>query len=411
LPSAVFGLLGILFVYLIATRLTSPSTALLAAFLLAVNPLDVWYGQEARWYAQWTAMSTLSWILLLRVMDQPTFRRWGAYATAVVLNCYTFVLTPLVVIVQALAILVYARTHARQQLLRQFATTAIVAVLACLPVLFVVAQELGTRTGTPRPFTLSALPYTFYAYSVGLTYGPSVFELHSVDGLIDVLRRHLEILPAFLLFSLLTLKGVVALWREGNRGRLVVCWFLGTPVLLFALNGVSGVAYNVRYTLASLPAYIIVLASALISIKSIRWRLGASIALLIFVGISLVNNYGDWRYDRPHVRNAIIQALEHETTLPAFATCGQVSLAVNHYARRAGLDVAEVCHGSHGVQLPSDTTAPLWLLVGRDYNNAASECLDSLSDRYRVAARSSVPGVELWRLIPQEITRQKAEES
>lgn len=51
LPSAIFSLANVGLLYLLGRRLADRETALLAAALLAVSPLDVWYAQEARMYA------------------------------------------------------------------------------------------------------------------------------------------------------------------------------------------------------------------------------------------------------------------------------------------------------------------------------------------------------------------------
>lgn len=51
LPSALFSLANVGLLYLLGRRLADRKTALLAAALLAVSPLDVWYAQEARMYA------------------------------------------------------------------------------------------------------------------------------------------------------------------------------------------------------------------------------------------------------------------------------------------------------------------------------------------------------------------------
>ena len=64
-PSLIFGSLGVLGLFAFARLFVSFATALLAMTLLAISPLDIWYSQEARWYAQWSFVTTLSYIALV----------------------------------------------------------------------------------------------------------------------------------------------------------------------------------------------------------------------------------------------------------------------------------------------------------------------------------------------------------
>ncbi|MBI4036754.1 glycosyltransferase family 39 protein [Candidatus Daviesbacteria bacterium] len=50
-PSVVFGILTIFVIYRLVKKLISNNVALLAALLLAINPLHIYYSQEARMYA------------------------------------------------------------------------------------------------------------------------------------------------------------------------------------------------------------------------------------------------------------------------------------------------------------------------------------------------------------------------
>ena len=51
LPSVIFGLLTIWLVFLIGRKLYSKTLGILAALLLALNPLHIYYSQEARMYS------------------------------------------------------------------------------------------------------------------------------------------------------------------------------------------------------------------------------------------------------------------------------------------------------------------------------------------------------------------------
>jgi uncharacterized membrane protein len=58
--AAVFSLLGLPLLYQVGRRLFNSRVGLLAMLLLALNPLHVWFAQEARMYSVLSALVTLS---------------------------------------------------------------------------------------------------------------------------------------------------------------------------------------------------------------------------------------------------------------------------------------------------------------------------------------------------------------
>ena len=80
--SAAFGVATIGVVWALARRLGGDRAALLAAALVAFNPLLVWFSQEARAYALLALLGALSALLWLRALEQPRaagrLLAWGA---------------------------------------------------------------------------------------------------------------------------------------------------------------------------------------------------------------------------------------------------------------------------------------------------------------------------------------------
>ena len=91
-PSALFGAMSAGMVYVIASRIGSCRAGIVAGLLMALSPLQVQYGQEARSYTLVTLLITVALWGLLRLAQQPQraavdVRRrdaerigWGAYA-------------------------------------------------------------------------------------------------------------------------------------------------------------------------------------------------------------------------------------------------------------------------------------------------------------------------------------------
>ncbi len=100
--SALWGVLTIAVVGLVGRRLANERVGLAAAVLTAVNPIMVWYSQEARAYAMVIFLSALSLLLLLWALERPESRRlaaWGVCGAAAISTHYfaVFVIVPEVV--------------------------------------------------------------------------------------------------------------------------------------------------------------------------------------------------------------------------------------------------------------------------------------------------------------------------
>ncbi len=106
LPSAMFGVATVAVAWAIGHELEGPptrrATAIAAAAFVAVNPLFVWYSQEARAYELFVLTSALAMLCFLRAQQEPTPRRLVAFAvmaSLALLSHYfaAFLLAPMIV--------------------------------------------------------------------------------------------------------------------------------------------------------------------------------------------------------------------------------------------------------------------------------------------------------------------------
>jgi mannosyltransferase len=103
LPSAAFGVATVAVAWAIGRELTGRrATAIAAAAFVAVNPLFVWYSQEARAYGLFVLTSALAMLCFLRARQEPTPRRLAAFAATASLTLLShyfaaFLLAPMIV--------------------------------------------------------------------------------------------------------------------------------------------------------------------------------------------------------------------------------------------------------------------------------------------------------------------------
>ena len=103
LPSAVFGVATVATAWAIGRELTGcRATAITVAAFVAVNPLFVWYSQEARAYGLFVLTSALAMLCFLRARREPTPGRLAAFAATASLALLShyfaaFLLAPMIV--------------------------------------------------------------------------------------------------------------------------------------------------------------------------------------------------------------------------------------------------------------------------------------------------------------------------
>ena len=176
LPSALAGIATVAVAWGIGRELAGTRAAAACAALVAVNPLFVWYSQEARAYALFVLLSALAMLCFLRARRQPTRGRMAAFALCSSLALLThyfsvFLLAPMVLV------LLGDRATRRAALPAAGVIAAVGAAL--LPLLIAQGghhtQWIGRWALTSR---LQAIPQYFLTGYSGAPLG------HSVEALI-----------------------------------------------------------------------------------------------------------------------------------------------------------------------------------------------------------------------------------
>ena len=132
--SVLIGAATVPIAYLAAKELVSRRAGLVVAMLVTVNPLLVWYGQEARSYVLLVFFFTLSLLFLARSLHAPEERlarevTWWALASAAALATHHFAL--FVIVAEALWLL-RARREARSPRIAAGALAVVGAAVATL---------------------------------------------------------------------------------------------------------------------------------------------------------------------------------------------------------------------------------------------------------------------------------------
>jgi hypothetical protein len=103
LPSALAGIATVPVVWAIGNELSGRRAALIGAAVVAVDPLFLWYSQEARAYALFVLFAALAMFCFVRLLDAPSGKRaaWFALSGALALLTHyfaVFLLIPMVLL-------------------------------------------------------------------------------------------------------------------------------------------------------------------------------------------------------------------------------------------------------------------------------------------------------------------------
>jgi hypothetical protein len=196
----------------------------------------------------------------------------------------------------------------------------------------VITDEQSRSPGAlPITDLVGAIPYTFFAFSVGFSLGPSVRELHESRSISTLLSYAPTLVPIGLLFATVFVLGLGRLRRSKNTGVFLLLW-LGVPIVgVFVIATMTSYhVYNTRYTAIALPAYILILAAGIATFRRQLVQITILSGLLFVNGLSLAHYYFNPRYAREDARSAAQYLESRARPADIILSVGNVT-ALQHY--------------------------------------------------------------------------------
>jgi len=282
-----------------AWRLRGSLAGVIAAVLVAANPLHVYYAREARAYALWVLALSCALYALIEAAKMGRNRWWVAFGAAMLFSLYTHYFS--VYFLVASVFCIFLSTDARRTG-RQWAITASVVALGFVPCLVVAvlpaASLGGAKWVAPAFDALTAIPHSLWAMLPSGAYpnhlrGLSIASTETASQA-SLLVTCARVVPAVLLAAI----AAIALWRKSMRvtaRRRDYFFLLGVSIgpLVLALLYAIVVSPNYlvgRYDLVAWPAFL-VLVSIVVSELARTVRKGFMLMLIacaILVGCSTI---------------------------------------------------------------------------------------------------------------------------
>ena len=403
--AVLYGLIGVVVIWRLAANLFDERTGLIAAALLALSPLHIFYSQEGRAYSLLFLLALLSIWRLFRALESNRPGDWALYAAVTLAGLYTHYFFSILVLTQGVMVLM---ERPPAPVMRAALLTAVVSALALVPWVFLLRHDLSAQLGTQlyAPFNIPALAYAYFTFIVGYGVGPSTGELHTLSAV----RAAAEALPWAVLGGggvlLLGWQGVRAIGNGALLQRLILLALL--PVLLCGLIGsVSGVGFRVRYVIWATVPILLVLAAGFR--RPVRWPawVGAA-ALFLASAVSIVNRRYDPRYENEDLHGLATYLQQHATpTTPIYVLSGYMTSPIRYYLGPSwtvypvqDASATPSAPPDSGVALVRRTTQSgqhIWFVYTRAFHgDPRGTYRASIADIAPMQKRAEFPGIELF---------------
>jgi len=405
--SAVMGVLSVGMILLLCAKLVDLKTGIFASILLALSPLHVWYSREGRMYVLMVLLSIFSSLFIKEVVNKGNWRSRTAFFVISLFGIMTHYVYAGMLAAQLLYL--SSRLSIRRVFLRWFGVSCIVmAILGAI--LFPVIKEaiIYWPLGPVREFKLFSLPYTALTFVSGFGIGPPLEELHRNPDFSVVSGYWPEVLSVIIAGLAVGAAGLWALCKEKDPDlRLyVILWLIIPPAAAILISWITGAGYNVRYSIASLPAFILLVGLGLARVGRVFSVMG--LALLVIISFtSIARDRFNPRYAREDLRTAsryLETAVEKQDRI--FAGTKYIHPVLYHYYKGShrieSLPIRSIktSENAHTIlKILSNNRERTWLVLCRDWEEDPDGLLTrELAKNEKAELAVEVPGVKIYHI-------------
>ena len=328
LLSVIAGALTIpLFIALVFQWRRRLDIALAAGLLLAVNPLHIWYSQEARAYAVMLLFGVAALLCFEFALAPPPRRRLGWWLGYILSAAFAIALHKTAIIFPATCLL----WHAWRLRDRPPAMRALLIHLAILiaGVTILSAKSIVLPAESLRPHSILELLYTAITYLGGYSFGPSLIEIQTYGPIAAVARSQAQLAILAIVLLLVALP-LLRSWRSLLSSRAAALLLLDI-LMVTAYTLKSNYPFNVRYTLPGLLGFL-ALAAELLPLMARSWLPRA--ALPAMIALSLWADF-QWyyspRYRKEDARAAALWIIAHRDHVASWTMIPYYSAAAIQY--------------------------------------------------------------------------------
>ena len=301
LPSVLFGTCSVAVLYKLGSILFNKVTGLISASILALSAWQIYSSQTARTYSLMVLLTLLSFYFFLRLFEGKDYRVLAGYILSTTALMYSHYYGLLFVLAQTLFLFsFYALQRNREQApgLSTWALAGGALVILYIPgvVYFAYAWAQRSLQGwISKPDVLTLYDSVVaWAGVPGLRYSnpPQPLTFAGVPGLSSVNLFHpLILLLPFVFFATVSVAALAASREERAKLYLLSLWLVLPIFLPSLLSQILTPFYVLRYPVAALPAFYLLVAEGIRRTSSFAvhstWRGRARLASLVVLGVLL----------------------------------------------------------------------------------------------------------------------------
>ena len=377
LLSAVFSIAAVPVVYWIGKEVFSRQAGLVAALLLAINPFDIRYAQEARSYSLFVLLVSVSFLAFFCSLQKPN-RLWSVcYVLSTCLALYAHFFAAFAVLVQLVALAAFPADKQKVAIRQAWRLGGGVIVLG-LPLLwFVLRRDSGQLAWAPPVHGRDVYDVFRFLLGSGLKLGIAV--------------------AAFFIAATAWIKRYRnERWTMGTWSFLVVVLWLFLPVFLTLLVSVWKPIYAPRFLIFCLPAALLLVSDGISGIR-FTWIRYALVLALMVGEIGPVRSYyadagqEDWKSAVWFLAN---NAGTGDLAVLPNAYC---ELPLKYELEHAGGTIHEfrIVSSPSLPELPAGSPGVLWMVTCSATKDANAEATIS---NYKVEGETRFTGVRITKL-------------
>jgi uncharacterized membrane protein len=247
LLSALFGLGAVIALFFFGRKYLSEKAGLIAAAILAVSPLALFYSQEVRPYSLFLLLAILSMHCYLSLIRTMSMRNCSLYILATLGLLYTHLFGALVIIVQTLHFI------SKRKNIKKFLILQAIILIGILP------------------WIISSTHYTESVRYLKWIGTPTLKSLIGVYG---------DLAGGAILLVLFIAIIIFGTYKKRKFDHLLLLWLIVPPLVMFLSSQAILPVFHVRYVLFVAPALALLIGQGIINITK---RQPVQIGILIII--------------------------------------------------------------------------------------------------------------------------------
>lgn len=343
LASAIVGILGIPAMYLLGRAAKNEETGLAAALFTTVNYYHIYYSQDVRFYGLSFLLSCLSFLFFIRATKSERWQDYFFYFICTTLLLYTHYYGIIIFISQAIILLIVSVRKKKARFLFVSLAVGLGVAICYIPWLPTVLQDSKIQSFWIEKPTL----------------------LFIVHYLLEYMGRDYISCILFLILGVSFIRNWLFLGKKTELEYLVVVlWILLSYGIPFIWSLIDTPLLYIRYTMVTLPAWLILLAIGYQGIQQRNLKYAAIVVIFIssILNLTLRINYYS-RTEKAQYRevSALVQKA-NTNNLPVYSSS---SWHWNFYFQNIGYRVQQLN--------PDTLPTRFWLVQSHSHQEMTKE--------------------------------------